>query len=822
MPGILEISGSEIEGLRGGDGGLFRDFLVGLLRAHSLALGARDGLVVADHRNVPDGGVDASVDQSFLNDPSIYCSDRSCWQFKAEPKGRVTAAGAAEEVRKPYARQLISQGYAYRLCIADNLTPEDVGTRLAAIEPAIQAINATAPAPLVLGARQIAEWASRYPALVSRFRQITDLRSLDNWKTNAVGQTPTYLPIGSWESVRVLLLDHVNFSAVPATAVLHISGEAGVGKTRFVYETLASIHGMESLCLYTDDETVGSRFASEMMANTDLRAVIVIDECQAAMQERLRRLLLGAPERIRVIAIDNSTRRPLVAEPEPVVEKMNDTDVERILKTNFPDVPSQSIRAGISLAGGYIKIAADFCRHGPVHGLRRIEDYFDYRFTDSEDRSTIEALSLLERVGWRDDVSYEIKVLAELLGLDWRALVRRGRQIKDETGFITLGGRYFYVTPHAFAQIAFRGAWSQWVDADVTGFLERLSPDFLSSITRRVRDFGTGDIKSAFSAHFDAEFAVEPHELSDEKKAERLVGLVEADPDAHLPRLAALVRRATKEELVQIDGGGRRKLVWMSERLAIFPEYFFAIEEILFKLALAETEPGIANNATGVWKQLHQPFLSGSSITGFGRLQLLEDRLTAGPTDEAELAFKGLSRSFDNYFIRNETPALVSGRIAPEEWRPQSNQEQRKYFERVLSILDTTSDHAEPAIAEHADNLVLQKVRVILESGFLDWIVQYVQRRPELRRRLPELLQSIDEFLEFAQAQQWKPYAGKVETWRAELSPTDFAMRLRILVSPPSWFSVDSDDEENRARQIRVLADEASKNLILLETCFLG
>src|SRR5260221_13100687 len=111
----------------------------------------------------------------------------------------------------------------------------------------------------------------------------------------------------------------------------------------------------------------------------------------------LEALLLGAPERIRVIAIDNSTRRPLVAEPEPVVEKMNDTDVERILKTNFPDVPSQSIRAGISLAGGYIKIAADFCRHGPVNGLRRIEDDSDYGFTDSEDRSTIEALSLLER-----------------------------------------------------------------------------------------------------------------------------------------------------------------------------------------------------------------------------------------------------------------------------------------------------------------------------------------------------------------------------------------------------------------------------------------
>lgn len=97
--------------------------------------------------------------------------------------------------------------------------------------------------------------------------------------------------------------------------------------------------------------------------------MIVIDECRIAIQERLRGLLRGAEGRIRIIAIDKTTRRPLVADPEPVIEKMSDADVERILKSNFPELSRQSILAAISSAGGYIKIAADFCQHGPVGGL---------------------------------------------------------------------------------------------------------------------------------------------------------------------------------------------------------------------------------------------------------------------------------------------------------------------------------------------------------------------------------------------------------------------------------------------------------------------
>ncbi len=48
--------------------------------------------------------------------------------------------------------------------------------------------------------------------------------------------------------------------------------------------------------------------------------------------------------------------------------------------------------------------------------------------------------------------------------------------------------------------------------------------------------------------------------------------------------------------------GPRRNLVWLAERMAQFEEYFNYAESILLRLALTENEPGISNNATGIWK----------------------------------------------------------------------------------------------------------------------------------------------------------------------------------------------------------------------------
>jgi hypothetical protein len=142
MPGILEILGNDVETLQGGDGGRFRDFIVSILRAHTIRLGAPDGSVVADHRNVSDGGIDAAVQQAFTNDPTLYCRTPSCWQFKAEPKGRIPATVAAQLVQQDYVRKLVAEGYAYRLCVADNLTPLDIEERETAMLRAIREINA--------------------------------------------------------------------------------------------------------------------------------------------------------------------------------------------------------------------------------------------------------------------------------------------------------------------------------------------------------------------------------------------------------------------------------------------------------------------------------------------------------------------------------------------------------------------------------------------------------------------------------------------------------------------------------------------------------
>jgi hypothetical protein len=84
----------------------------------------------------PDGGVDAAVDQAVpAAAAGDYCDVPTCWQYKASasrnlkpPRGETGGqqAALAHEINKPECRRLIGLGYGYRLCIADEITPDRI------------------------------------------------------------------------------------------------------------------------------------------------------------------------------------------------------------------------------------------------------------------------------------------------------------------------------------------------------------------------------------------------------------------------------------------------------------------------------------------------------------------------------------------------------------------------------------------------------------------------------------------------------------------------------------------------------------------------
>src|ERR1700674_2210820 len=101
--------------LRGGGGELFTHFVDALIQVHGFAHGVGEAEILTSLRaNVADGGVDTQVRRAMVNDSTEFLRVPTCWQYKAMSHSDISAHNLIKEIQKPYAAELIAQGYGYR------------------------------------------------------------------------------------------------------------------------------------------------------------------------------------------------------------------------------------------------------------------------------------------------------------------------------------------------------------------------------------------------------------------------------------------------------------------------------------------------------------------------------------------------------------------------------------------------------------------------------------------------------------------------------------------------------------------------------------
>lgn len=144
------------------------------------------------------------------------------------------------------------------------------------------------------------------------------------------------------------------------------------------------------------------------------------------------------------------------------------------------------------------------------------------------------------------------------------------------------------------------------------------------------------EVNSALAEWFRGKFPSPDISLINDRESSRtFFSYTELDPDRGLYWLKTAVNAAFPEQLLMFDGNpdgsggwrGRRQVVWLCSQFACFEEYFWICEEILYKLALCETEHDIGNNSTGVWEGLFLPVFSGSTIPFERRFSFLLEKL---------------------------------------------------------------------------------------------------------------------------------------------------------------------------------------------------
>ena len=617
---------------------------------------------------------------------------------------------------------------------------------------------------MVLTASDLAVWACPFPALISEFFRphLRAGRSLREWQQQITGLTPQFVSIEAWEAAIRAVREHVDFSRRVST-VLTLQGEAGVGKTRCTCEALSQQAAHHALLAYTTDEKFALELAQLIARDPRAQAILVADECSLEIRDRLRQLLPGCSDRLRVIAIDNSLQRAGGAGEVRLV-RITSQEVDAILARNYPALPPDRRRSYAALAEGFVRLAVDLCENDhliPPDG--RVESVFGFfhdfylqRRLQSDELHSVLLISLLPRVGYRDDVADELAALCghPMIGLRAPDVVQIAHRLRQSPGFIAFGGRYLYVTPTLIAQVAFQSAWERWVAPDPPGFLRSLPEPLIEPFIARVQGAGSEAMRQVVSDFFLGWAGqLGPPDLGHEDAVLRLVRLVEAQPETMLPLLCGLVEGCPTDELCRIHSGfkgerARRQLVWLAEKLTHFTEYFWQAERVLLRLALAETEPHLGNNASRVWAALFRIGLSGTPVPFGDRLRLLEERLRTSDPRQLALALEALDEILaDGPVSRLATPPVLFGRLPPPEWRPADAAERRACRGAALEMVARLAAVGGP-VAEGVRRAVVRRLSPLLLAGFLGEIRSALgeERLPD--SLLTAVIRELEEFLD--------------------------------------------------------------------------
>ncbi|PAW27862.1 hypothetical protein BKC07_16905 [Peribacillus simplex] len=248
--------------------------------------------------------------------------------------------------------------------------------------------------------------------------------------------TPEYIVIPEWDGVTKQLQTMLDFSNDTPDVLLTVQGEAGVGKTRLVFESIKDLPQASSLVVYTSDENLAIQAATMMINYPGVTSILVADECSLQARQNLKNILQGHSNRIRVIAIDNTGERPSDLTYQFWLEKMAPELLIGVLEKNYLYVPKERLQIYAKLSGGFVRLAADLSLNdtriaieGHVGaGLPNIRDYYMSRLS-LEERKVLEAISLFNKVGYKQDVKEEIQFLCNLLRLDQQVVLETARRL---------------------------------------------------------------------------------------------------------------------------------------------------------------------------------------------------------------------------------------------------------------------------------------------------------------------------------------------------------------------------------------------------------
>ncbi|URW75903.1 helix-turn-helix domain-containing protein [Sphingomonas donggukensis] len=754
--GPFEVPKALVAGL--GDEQL-RTLLGKLLEAEASARGiALSGIDLGGNQTAADGGVDALLRWRDGPEPGGWLPARDIvFQCKAQV---LRPAQVADEMRpkgvlRPIFTELANDRGAYVLFTTDDVGTKGQTERLARMKDALADLPGGERVTLdFIGPDRIARWVNQHPGvalwlLQSAGRPLRGWRPYGAWSAEASAGAPYLLD----ESVRATVagdegdirsaIGAIRGALATGGSCVRLVGISGMGKTRLA-EALFDprVPGgpalSPSLAVYADaglELATGAPLVAEQLVLAATQAVLIVDNCTARAHAQLSEIVRRGESRVSLLTIDYD-----VGEEEPsdsLVVRLgaNSEDLLRaLLKQRVPSLREAEIEHLARFSEGNARVALAIAR-GADKGidLSKISDtelldrlFQAERGGDPEARRAADAAALVYAFhADPSDVPVEHPVLAAVAGMPPQTFYRHVETMLS-WGIAQQRGVQRAVKPDLIAdQLA--AATLAVSDADHLLVTFASGPERLfASFARRLGRLDRVPRAQAIAARLLApgQWLDDPRTWRDEQRR-AFFGLAPAAP---LAALELIERTLAGDDRSALTASHRDRddfaelLVHLAYDETLFPRAMRS----LVPLVLGETNGAEQRNLRDYFLQRFWPALSWTHARTRARLDVVDQLLDEGDSEQRSLALEALDHMLDAWHITSSFDPSFGSQPRQDEWRPRG-EDYRHWYEEASARIERIASSDDP-LAERARQIVAEQLRAHVSAGMGDLAVASMRR----------------------------------------------------------------------------------------------
>ncbi len=760
--------------------------------------------------NVPDGGIDATVEgnTSNLKSPLIRPGLTS-YQIKANSefkpwndsdirkelfgKGKVPSK---ENLGESIRACLDRKGTYILVCTKVDLAAPQQDKTVSLIKNYFSTCGYKSAKLDVWSQNKLIGLLQRFPSLSLKINQREGLRFQTHKGWSQQDDMKRSFKAGDQQRLFIANLQ-TELNRNDEAVHVRVIGEPGIGKTRLVLE--ATTDDLAPLVLYCDS---AAKFRDSELMNEILKednefiVILVVDECDPDARSYIWNKLKHVGPRLKVVSIYNEadeTGGNIVYATAPPLAK---DEIISIIQEY--GVPKDKADRWADMCDGFPRVAHVMgwnLKNNPDDLLKPPDtvNIWERYIVGGDDRKServeqrrvvLRHLALFKRFGYGSKVLAEAKTIAAVIqkahpSITWARFLEivdelRGRKILQ-------GESTLYITPKLL-HIKF---WADWWDTygqgfDFQGFAKRLPGKLLDWFYEMFKYAAESEAASRVVSNLLGEngpFQAGNY-LLDPKGARFFLALSEANPKAALECLKNTIGTWSKEDLLTFTTG-RREVVWALERIVMWRDLFHDAGRILVKLGEAEIETW-ANNASGLFAGLFSMGpgpVAPTEASPEERLPLLKEVLDSESNERRRLALKACDNALESYHFTRAAGAEQQGlKREPELWMPRTYGEIFDAYRRVWQLLWERMDTLPRDEQEEATGILLGRAQGLARyQNLFDMVIDTLTelaKKPYADRK--KIIQAVQRVLHYDTKDMPAEMRSGWQRLRASLIGDDF------------------------------------------------